>query len=201
MPTSNAESNEKLATAEQYPLFAAIEGIALDFKSRPEGLASVTSSDGDLIRKALSAGDFDGFYFAAQYPASCEIDRQLAREFPGDKDAIRFLFKHSQFIERHLETQIKRHEGSVCAADKSGTVMRLILRFLQTGTEISYDYAQQYTYHLPNVIFKRHDSTIQFFYSLQHLYYGDPKPLISALMTLEMEVSATPTYGAKIENY
>ena len=59
--------------------------------------------------------------------------------------------------------------------------MEQLLRFLNSGEEISFDYSQEYTYQLPVRIFNTHDEIFTFFKALNHLYYGSPEPYLQSL--------------------
>ncbi len=142
------------------------------------------SPQAQLAVEAIRKGDFDRFYFALQYPAEQVVDGLLASEIPGDAHDVRFLFRHSQFVERHLRKLIEKYEGGPCAADKTRTILRAILRFLKTGDEIAFDYGQEYTFHLPKRVFTSHAQTIEYFHGLKHLYYGNPEPYMKALLAV-----------------
>jgi hypothetical protein len=123
---------------------------------------------------AAQSGEFDEFYFAVQYPASQVIDGLLMDQFP-QQHATHFLFKNSQFIERHVRYFIEKYEGSACGADKSRTILRSIFRHLQTGNEIVFNYSQEFTYHLPKKVFTTHTRIMQFFEALRALHAGNPE--------------------------
>lgn len=139
--------------------------------------------------QALRKGDFDRFYFALQYPVNQIIEGLLASEFPGEAHDVRFLFEKSQFVENHIRRLVEKHEGTVCCADKTRSVMRSILRYLTTGKEIAFDYTQEYTFHLPKRVFTEHAVTLQFFKSLQDLYSGNPEPYMQALLAVHTSAS------------
>lgn len=167
----------QMAEAETVGAYAA-------FAATPAAQAAVT---------ALRAGDFDRFYFALQYPAGQAIDGLLATEFPGAAEDLRFLFRNGQFIQYHIERLIDRYEGGACCVDKTRSVMRAIYRYLQTKQEISFDYQQEFTFHLPKRVFTVHQLTWDYFKSLQSLYYGHTAPYLQALLALQNGVK-------KVEN-
>jgi hypothetical protein len=134
-------------------------------------------------------GDLEGFYYSFICPLSVMVDGLLAQELPQSPEA-QFLFKHSQFVERHFENLIKKYEGSACCADKSRTILESLLRFLKTGEEISFDYTQKYTYHLPELVFKTHGEIVEFFSALHQLYYGKTTPLLEATQRIYSRVNA-----------
>lgn len=68
--------------------------------------------------------------------------------------------------------------------------MRSLADSLRNGKQISFDYGQQYTYHLPKMVFKTHVEIIEFFNALYRLYYGNFKPFIDAVHRIENAMSA-----------
>ncbi|MBC8740474.1 hypothetical protein F6X40_27950 [Paraburkholderia sp. UCT31] len=133
----------------------------------------------DAVGK-VSEGDLDGFYFALLYPLSNMVDGLLERELPLSREA-QFLFKHSTFVESHFRRLIEKFEGSACCADKSRTILAKLLRFFNTGAEVSFDYTQKYTYHLPTKVFTTHHEILGFFAALQSLLFGRGEPYVAAL--------------------
>ena len=128
-------------------------------------------------------------HFSLIYPLSLTIDGLLAHELPGSSEA-QFLYKHSQFVENHYQRLIEEFEGAPCCADKSRTIMRSLSDFLKSGQQISFDYGQQYTYHLPKSVFTTQGEIVEFFNALYRLYYGNFKPFIDAVQRIESRMAA-----------
>jgi len=122
------------------------------------------------------------FYFALMYPYNKFLDGFVAIRFNGDRKA-RWLFTHHGYIENHFQKIIIQHEGSPCCADKSKTIVESIARFLLKGTEIVWDYSQEYTFHLPKKVFATHSSIIDFYDALVSLYYGNNEKYLEYLLT------------------
>ena len=125
-------------------------------------------------REAARQGDLSRFYFTLQYPLQQLIDGIVSLELPTAPEA-RFLFTHYDFVEHHITGHICTHEGRSCSSDKSRAVLRGLLRYLTTGMQVSFDYTQQYTFHLPTTVLTTHDAILMFYKALQSLYYGDPE--------------------------
>lgn len=163
-------------------------GDAADAEAVSRFMVVATTPETMKALEAVKAGDFDRFYFALEYPQSRVIDGLLSAYFPSEPGKstheIKFLFKESQFVDRHVCTLIRAIEGSPCSADKSATVMRAIANHLQTGKRISFNHDQKYTYHLPKKVFTDHEITMKYFRSLIHLHAGNPEPLIEALRAI-----------------
>lgn len=121
--------------------------------------------------KNIKENNCEMFYLSLIYPINKVIDGLLSKEIPQSSEA-RFLFKNSRFVEDHFEYLIQKFEGHACCADKSSMIVGSLAKSLKTGTEIVFDYDQEYTYHLPKKIFKTHDEIMRFFKALQSLFYG-----------------------------
>ncbi len=152
-----------------------------EFANTPQALAAVD---------AIENGKFDAFYFALQYPIDKLIDGLLSQHTPRDAYDIQFIFKNYRLVERHLRRIIEKHEGAGYCADKSNSVLRALLRFLRTGQEISWNYDQEYTFHLPRIAFTDHATTFAFFKSLKNLQLGHPEPYLQALLAVEEKAHA-----------
>lgn len=126
----------------------------------------------ESARKYIADRNTEEFYLMFLYPLMSPIEGFLENEFPGNTKA-QFLFQRIDFVEIHFLNLIEKIEGSACSADKSRTIMRCIARFLIDGSEIKFDYEQEYTYHLPKKVFLDHESIMNFFDAIYNLYYGD----------------------------
>lgn len=139
--------------------------------------------------EAVRAGKPERFYYALVYPLSGLVDGLLQQELSGSEDA-QFLFKHNRFVENHFRAIIDKFEGHACGADKSRTILAHLLHFQKTGKEISFDYTQQYTYHLPVKVFRTHEEIVGFFAALRHLYYGHSDAFVQVLGNIYASMDA-----------
>lgn len=96
-------------------LGALLAGVDADNKLSLERASAVPEVM--LARQAIQNNDPERFYFALMYPISQVVDGLLALELPLS-DPARFLFKHSQYLERHLAAIFSRFEGGACSVDK-----------------------------------------------------------------------------------
>lgn len=122
------------------------------------------------------------FFFALIYPYKKFLDGFVAVRYNGDQKA-QWLFTHHGYIENHFQKIIIQHEGSACCADKSKTIVESIAMFLLKGTEVVWDYGQEYTFHLPKKVFTTHSSIIDFYDALVSLYYGNNEKYLEYLLT------------------
>jgi len=120
------------------------------------------------------------FFYAVLYPWEKFISGFLKSTINANKD-VEFIFKNSQYIDRHFCNLFEKYEGSACCADKSRTIVNRLLKYYQEGEEIVFNYEAEYTYHLPKKIFKSHDHIIQFYESIKSLLYGNPEKYLEAL--------------------
>lgn len=125
----------------------------------------------------------DGFYFTLIYPYDKFLSGLIKTEISDNGD-VGFILKRSQFIESHFEALIRGFEGYACCADKSETIMERLLDFYKEGKRIVFDYEQEYTFHLPSVIFKTHESIIGFYEGLKMLYCGNPEKYLTELQKI-----------------
>lgn len=136
----------------------------------------------DAAKKALESiekYDLEGFYFSLIYPIEEIIDGLIQSEY--ESHHLKFLIKHSQFVERHFEVIISNKEGFACCADKSRTINNMLLKFLLTGEEILWDYDAKYTFHMPRTVFTNHIEIWEFFEAIYFLYYGNSEKYISLM--------------------
>lgn len=112
----------------------------------------------------------DDFFMQFIYPYT-KLIKGIAK-VKGWNDDFSFFIMNHYTIENHFERNIQQFEGSACCADKSRTIMRSLGQFLRFGTEITFDYTQEYSYHLPQKVFTTHKSIVNFFKAIQRMYYG-----------------------------
>lgn len=122
----------------------------------------------------------DGFYFAIQYPINNLVDAIVKEAIPNNHKA-QFLMTHSDFVGSHLDKIFGKLDGNFFAHDKTKTVIRALMRFFTEGTEITFNYEQEYTFGLPQRVLKTHESIMAFFDGLHHMYYGTPDPYLIAM--------------------
>lgn len=138
----------------------------------------------EVYKELLSKKNFISFYDITVFYPFRKTNEGMLRNFGIHKTETIFLLQHSDFIQDHYERLFIKFEGVACSADKSGTILFKLFEFLEKGTEIYFNEDQQYTYHLPKVIFKDHESIVLFFKALMQLYYGQPENYIKELLKL-----------------
>ncbi len=147
---------------------------------------SIEKGQIELYNKLVNEKCFDEvkgheeFYLGLIYPYEQFISGLIKSEISTNKEVV-FIFKNSQFIEDHFTHWISRIEGSACCADKTRTIIRGLIDFYKVGNKIEFDYTQQYTFHLPKIIFKTHDDIISFYDAIKNLNYGNPTKYLLAL--------------------
>ena len=140
--------------------------------------------DNKLVIEAMQAvieRNCDHFYYRLLYPIEQAIEGVIRAAGVQDDAAI-FILQNSSFIEAHFQRLFDQFEGMACCADKSRTVVRRLLRFYADGRRIEFDYAGEYTYHLPKTIFREHDEIIEFFEGLRRLFSGYSDMYLAALL-------------------
>lgn len=172
-------------------LFASIDDGNKDSYESVASTPAVQKAVEGVRQDSLSS-----FYFSLIYPLSNMVDGLLAKELPLSRDA-QFLFKHSEFVESHFLALIVKFEGSACSSDKSKTVLRRLLGYLKTGEEITFDYTQEYTYHLPKRVFTDHGEITRFFAALRQLYHGNSEQFIKTVHDIYIRESPLNTAPAE----
>ena len=127
--------------------------------------------------------DIDDFYLGLIRPHEQFISGLIKSEISKNEDVI-FILKNSRLIESNFRYWIERIEGTACCADKSRTILRRLMGFYKSGDRITFDYTQEYTFHLPKVMFKTHESIIEFYEGVKGLEYGNPTKYLISLTSL-----------------
>lgn len=143
----------------------------------------------DLYNKLIDKKCFDkiedveDFYIGLIYPHEQFVSGLIKSEISKNNDVL-FILKHSRFIEQNYRYWVEKIEGSACCADKTRTILRRLFEFYKNGTKIEFDYNAEYTFHLPKVIFKTHESIVEFYEGVKSLNYGNPTRYLNALKSL-----------------
>lgn len=161
-----------------------MSSIAQENREAFDGVAANPAIQAALAE--VGKGDVRAFYFALLYPMQNMVDGLLEHALPG-KFKAQFLFKQGRFVEQHYRNLFNRYEGPACCADKSKTVVRCLLRYLVGGEEIAFDYAAQYTYHLPNRIFTTHAEIVEFFEAVYALHCGQGNLYVALLQRIDRQ--------------
>ena len=127
--------------------------------------------------------DVQDFYLGLIYPHEQFISGLIKSEISKNNDVV-FILENSQFIEHNFRYWVEKKEGMACSADKTRTILRRLVNFYKNGTKIEFDYTAEYTFHLPKVIFKTHESIVEFYEGVKSLHYGNPTLYLNALKSL-----------------
>ena len=93
------------------------------------------------VRKAIECariGDYQGYRFALSYPLQKVMHGLLGVAIPGKVEA-QFILTYQDFLKAHFQEIITRYEGMSCCADKTGAILRRLLRYYLFGEEIVFD--------------------------------------------------------------
>jgi hypothetical protein len=83
-----------------------------------------------------------------------------------------FLYSNYNFVYNQFVSLFERIEGMAYSTDKTTTVLNALERYFVSGDEIEFDFYLKVKYFLPEKIFVNHESIMEFYNSLIHLYYG-----------------------------
>lgn len=163
--------------------------------SRQEAIQAALALMEDVaIQKAFALaneGDMAGFEQTLLRPMEKTIEGVLHLAVPNNHP-VQFLLRHYGFVSRHFRSIVEKREGHACCADKTRFIMRSLMQFYQTGAEIKLNREQEYTFHLPTVVFTSHQAIVDFFEAVQALHYGEGAKYIKqmALLTAPIVVGA-----------
>lgn len=144
---------------------------------------AVLAATGKTPEMLADIKNVEEFFFTLMYPYQKFLNGFVQIHFKGNQEA-QWLFTHHTYIQKHFEKFIVDHEGGACSVDKSRTIINnLAMWKLGRIEKIVWDYEQEYTYHLPKVVFLHHDSITAFYEALLSLYYGNPAKYLSYLHT------------------
>lgn len=113
-----------------------------------------------------------------------QVSKSLIEKVLGKNAHLSFLMINQDYVGMHLRNLFVDIEGSSCCADKERTVMRALIRHYHQGGRIEFNYEGEYTYHLPQIVLRDHESIIGYFDGLYRLYYGDPKPYMLQMLKI-----------------
>lgn len=140
--------------------------------------------------------DPENFYYTILYPHTQFVTGLIRSKVSSDRN-VEFILTNSRFIQQNFEYWIVKHDGHGCCADKSRTIIRRLVKFYKDGTQIEWDYNQEYTYHLPKTIFTTHDSIISFYEALLDIRFGNPNKYLSCVMALTMSFAQNQAKNSK----
>jgi hypothetical protein len=150
---------------------------------------SIKQNEIDLYKKLIDEKcfdkieDVDDFYLGLIRPHKQFISGLIRSEISKNTD-VKFILENSQFIERNFQYWIEKIEGMPCCVDKTRTILKRLIEFYKNGTKIEFDYTAEYTFHLPKVIFKTHESITEFYESVKSLYYGNPTRYLNSIKSI-----------------
>lgn len=149
-------------------------------------IGSLEQEEIDLFKQIIKTSEIDNlkgyedFYYSVIYPFDKFVNGFIKSKIANNNDVV-FIIKNQKYIKNNYTRIIEQKEGVQCVADKSRTIIKSLLNYYKNGEEISFDYDQEYTFHLPKEVFKTHDHIIKFYKGLKSLWYGDNRKYLEAL--------------------
>lgn len=99
--------------------------------------------------------------------------RNLIKDKVSCNNDVIDLYYDYDYYEEHFKEMVSTVEGGACCADKSGYLMSKLLRFFLHDEEIKHNYEQEYTYQIPEKIFRTHTEIVEFFLAVRRLRFGN----------------------------
>lgn len=147
----------------------------------------------------LNAGDISSlkdFMFIYNYNLSTFTENMLTQFVPNNNELL-FLLSNMDFVENHFKNLIVKAEGHACSADKSSFIIGSLLNYFLHDKEIKVNYQQEYTFHLPKIVFTNHEDILDFFKSLHFLYYGNSEKYLTQLNNILKTINVCKTEEKK----
>lgn len=185
--TNEAVSDEDLRKG----LESIFSGFLEDENRKAQASLSECADDPAIIEatEALQTLDYRKFH-SSLLRKHDRIVSALIKSVHGDNHQLTFLLSRQDYVGRHLRNLFTDFEGSACCADKERTVMRALLRHYYSKKPIEFDYGAEYTYMLPEIVFRDHDGVIAYFEAVYSLYYGNPKKYLTVMVDIAQRVQA-----------
>lgn len=139
--------------------------------------------------EALRSLDYKKFGFSLLRHHK-RISETLIEKELGDNPRLTFLLINQDYVSRHVRNLFVDIEGSACCADKERTVMRSLIKHFYKGERIEFNYLGEYTYHLPQIVLRDHESLVAYFEALYGLYYGNPKAYMLEMLKITQAAQA-----------
>jgi multidrug efflux pump subunit AcrA (membrane-fusion protein) len=179
--------------SEQNPMEAVIESLLAGVR-REQVAAADAFADQAAVAAAVAAiqacklADFDR---ALVRPMDRVVSGVLSKELHGNYRA-QFLFSKHQFVETHFRRLVEEIDGMACCADRTRTILRALANHLVHQKPIVFNYAQEYTFHLPVRVFRTELDIVSFFDALLELYYGKAEAFIAIQANLRTTAATLP---------
>lgn len=197
-------TNETNGTVSNEDLRKGIESIFSGFmdaeNQKAQAALSECADTPEIVEatEALRTLDYRKFNSSLLRKQS-RIVSAMFKSVHGDNHQLEFLISKQDFVGRHLRNLFTDYEGSACCADKERTVMRALLRHFHSGKPIKFDYDAEYTYMLPEVVFREHDGVVDYFDAIYRLYYGNPKPYLAVMLDIAHRVQVAKAKPEMVE--
>jgi hypothetical protein len=171
--------------------------IMADESCKAQETLSAHENDPAILEaeEALRVLDYRKFKFSLLRRHD-QITDALIKRVHGDNHHLRFLLTKQDFVSQHIRNLFVDIEGTCCCADKERTVMRALVRHYHSGNPIKFNYDAEYTYMLPEIVLRDHDSVIAYFDGLYRLYYGNPKPYLAEMLKIAQQAQAAKVVAA-----
>lgn len=125
------------------------------------------------------------FFFSTIYENHLAVSEAIkaVKKLPKDTESeyVSIFLDHA-FYDGHVENLCAQIEGWVCSGDKSSTIIKRYMRYLQTGEKGNWDPQDPKCFWLPK--FGTQDQWYEFVHSLYLFKYGHPEKYFKAYAVL-----------------
>lgn len=153
-------------------------------------IGNIEQSNIDMFKSILETNEIpniqnhEDFYYAVVYPFDKFLNAFIKTKIADNNDVV-FIMKNLRYIGSNFAKIIVQKEGLSCNTDKSRTIVSSLLNWFKKNQEIDFDYNQEYTYHLPKIVFNRHNEIIEFYEALKALRYGNKEKYLEVIKKYE----------------
>ncbi|WP_298706194.1 hypothetical protein [uncultured Variovorax sp.] len=182
VPSASASGRE--ASLDPAVLSDVLAGMLQGIENDAEQLGAAIAHEPAFADALESARNRRPSHFHLQLIYPQEKVCQAVLNAAGIPPKARWLFQNYQFAKLHVQRIIEMREGSQCCVDKARTILSAWLRFELTGVPIAFDYAGEYTFHLPTTVLSTHEEIVSFCEGLRRLHAGRPDQYLTSLRQL-----------------
>lgn len=130
----------------------------------------------------------DDFDIHTRYKWEGAVQEALRVKYPKisseSLNNLSFLFSNYNYVDSNISALVEREEGRACSADKSGFIIRSLVKYFTDNTPFDLSINEK-TYWKPKILTA--EAWIKFYKGLISFYYGNPLPYLDCMKDLIVE--------------
>lgn len=136
-------------------------------------LGGAGNTNPQMLEDTLSLLKLNGAF------SECVIEYVFKSNSSAQKSSLTFMIEHWGQLERMASRWFEELEGMPCSSDKGRTLCNRLWDHYSTGASLELNYAQEYTYHLPEISLVHPGEILQWFDVTQQLIKGQVFPFMN----------------------